>query len=72
MLKKQSWAEVNAVNRPAMIELVLIATSIEPEASPITTIGASNDRLTREINRGSYISAMCIFEFIKSVRENRY
>ena len=39
-----------------MIELVLIATSMEPEASPITTMGASNDRLTREINKGSYIS----------------
>lgn len=45
VLKKTSWADVMAVNSPAMIELVRIATSIDPEASPMTTTGESKDRL---------------------------
>ncbi len=43
--KKTSLAEQSAVSRLAMIVLVRIATSIEPDRSPITTTGFSSGRL---------------------------
>ena len=45
VLKKTSRAFVIAVSKLAMIVLVLIATSIEPDLSPITTTGDSNGKL---------------------------
>ena len=45
VLKNDNLACVIALSSPAIMELVLIATCIEAEASPITAIGESRGRL---------------------------
>ncbi len=45
LLKKTSLALTMAERRAAMMVEVRIATSMEPDRSPITTIGGSNGRL---------------------------
>ena len=47
VLKKTSFALASADNNAAMMVLVRMATSMEPERSPITTTGDSRGRLEK-------------------------